>query len=257
MQKEQERFQENSIMEGMISFRAVIDGMEAGVSDRRIERVLFDIDRAKALSRHLSYIKAKSYQHCFSVTAVDKAEIDALAVGSSHGGLLTVCTPRTLPILENASPEPKGFYILLCGIEDPYNFGYALRSLYAAGASGILLPPHNWMSAAGVVCRASAGASEQLPLFECEPEEAIHRFKRQGYKIVAADQPNSTCMWDADLSLPLLLLIGGERRGIPKALLNDCDGIVSINYGRPFPAALSAASAASILAFEIARQNRR
>ncbi len=243
-------------MEGIISFRAVIAGMEAGVNGRRIERVLFDKTRVKALGSHLSYIKAKSYQHHFTVDGVDRAEIDALAVGSSHGGLLTVCTPRTLPSLDGATIEKNGFYVMLCGIEDPYNFGYALRSLYAAGVSGVLLTPHNWMSAAGVVCRASAGASEQMHLYQCEPEEAVACFRSRGYRIVAADQPDSKCMWESDLRFPLLLLVGGERRGIPKALLPQCDAIVSIDYGREFPAALSAASASAILAFEIARQNR-
>lgn len=256
MQKEQERFRESNIMEGMISFRAVIAGIESGNSTRRIERVLFDRSRAKSLGRHLSYIKAKSYQHGFEMVGADSAEIDALAVGSSHGGLLTVCTQRELPSLEGAAIEKNSFYIMLCGLEDPYNFGYALRSIYASGAAGVLLTPHNWMSAAGVVCRASAGASEQMPLYQCEPEEAVTCFRTHGYRIVAADQPDSTPMWETDLSAPLLLLIGGERRGIPKTVLAQCDAIVSIDYGRDFPAALSAASASSILAFEIARQNR-
>lgn len=244
-------------MEGMISFRAVIAGMEAGINKRRIERVLFDKARTKALASHLSYVKAKSYQHHFTVDGVDRAEIDALAVGNSHGGLLTVCTAREIPALEDGAIEPKGFYVMLCGIEDPYNFGYALRSLYAAGASGVLLTPHNWMSAAGVVCRASAGASEQMLLYQCESEDAVARFRKKGYRIVAADQPDSTSMWDTDLHAPLLLLVGGERRGIPKAVIEQCDAIVSIDYGRSFPAALSAASASAILAFEIARQNRK
>lgn len=257
MQKEQERFRDNNIMEGMISFRAVINGIESGVSRRQIERVLFDSSKIKSLGSHLSYIKAKSYQHHFTVEGVNAAEIDALAVGNSHGGLLTVCSARTLPSLEGADIEASGFYVMLCGIEDPYNFGYALRSLYAAGATGVLLPPHNWMSAAGVVCRASAGASEQMPIYQCEPEEAVERLRRAGYKIVAADQPESKCMWETDLTYPLLLLIGGERRGIQKSLLAQCDSIVSIDYGRDFPAALSAASASAILAFEIARQNRK
>ena len=40
MQKEESRFANSTVMEGMISFRAVIRGMESGVSDRSILRVL-------------------------------------------------------------------------------------------------------------------------------------------------------------------------------------------------------------------------
>ncbi len=32
---------------------------------------------------------------------------------------------------------------MLEGIEDPYNFGYAVRSLYAAGADAIVLSPQS------------------------------------------------------------------------------------------------------------------
>ena len=60
----------------------------------------------------------------------------------------------------------------------------------------------------------------------------------------------------ADVKTPVLLVVGGEKRGITRAVLSECDGVVCLDYGRRFGAALSAASAASILAFEIFRQNR-
>jgi 23S rRNA (guanosine2251-2'-O)-methyltransferase len=54
----------------------------------------------------------------------------------------------------------------------------------------------------------------------------------------------------------VLLVVGGEKRGITRAVLEKCDKVISLDYGRRFGAALSAASASSILAFEIYRQNR-
>lgn len=255
MQKEESRFAQSTLMEGMISFRAVIRGMEAGISDRTIERVFYDRTRERQLAGHLSYIKAMHYKLGFEICPVDPAEIDALATGTSHGGLLTVCSERTLPRLTEDCIEENGFYVLTEGIEDPYNFGYALRSLYAAGVTGVLLPPRNWMTAAGVVCRASAGASEQMKLYIAEGPDAADLFHRRGYRVLASDLANSAPMWESNLSLPLLLIVGGERRGISQTLLSRCDGVVRIDYGREFPAALSAASAATVLAFEVLRQN--
>lgn len=72
---------------------------------------------------------------------------------------------------------------MLEGIEDPYNFDYALRSLYAAGADGIILSERNWMTAAGIVCRASAGASELIPLYLCGNDPA-GVMKAAGYRVV-------------------------------------------------------------------------
>lgn len=256
MKKEELRYEDSTLMEGMISFRAVIRGMESGVSRRRILRVLYDRSRERNLAGHLSYVRAMSYQHHFEVIPADPADIDALATGTSHGGILTVCSERTIPALSADAIPNRGFFVLIEGIEDPYNFGYALRSLYAAGVDGILLSPRNWMSAAGVVCRASAGASEQIPLFIAEGTDAADLFHRHGYRVLASDLDHSSPMWESDLTLPLLLIVGGERRGISRALLEKCDGVVRIDYGREFSAALSAASAATVLAFEVLRQNR-
>lgn len=254
MRKEEDKFAPSGIFEGMVSIRAVIAAREAGISDRVIERVLFDRGKADSRRGELGYLRAVSEKHGFTLEAVDGEAISALTTGSSHGGIIAVCGERAFHAPSNIKRD--GFYILLDGIEDPYNFGYALRSVYAAGADGVILSPRNWMSAAGVVCRASAGASELLPIFVCDPSEALAAFRAKGYKIVCAEKKDAVSVYDADMRRPVFLIVGGEKRGISSALLAGADIRVRIDYGRSFPEALSAASAASILAFEVYRQNR-
>ena len=94
MQKEDSRFAESTIMEGMISFRAVIKGIESGISDRPILRVLYDKNRTKQLAGHLSYVKAMHYQYGFELCPVDGGEIDALATGTSHGNNYRIADPE-------------------------------------------------------------------------------------------------------------------------------------------------------------------
>ena len=255
MRKEESRFVSNGVFEGIISIRALIDGARLGTTDRKIECVLYDPERyADARKRpELMWLKKTGERLGFEVAECRREEIDELATGSSHGGLLAIAGERTFG---TPDPVPGGFYMLLEGIEDPYNFGYALRSIYAAGANGVVMTPRNWMSAAGVVCRASAGASELMPLSVAEPEEAVRIFRERGYKIVCADLREAVCAFDADLSRPLLVIVGGERRGISRALLELADLRVLLPYGREFSASLSAASAASIIAYEVLRQNR-
>ena len=74
--------------------------------------------------------------------------------------------------------------------------------------------------------------------------------------MLCADTHNAVSVYDTDCKKPLLLVIGGEKRGITKQMLDSADAIVKIDYGREFKAALSAASASAVLAFEIMRQNR-
>jgi 23S rRNA (guanosine2251-2'-O)-methyltransferase len=141
------------------------------------------------------------------------------------------------------------------GIEDPYNFGYALRSLYAAGCDGIILPERNWMNAAGVVARSSAGASELFPLFKASPDFCIDVFHQKGYEVVCADKRTDNVLGKCELKKPLLLIVGGEKRGISASVLEKTDKLVKIDYAREFSASLSAASATTMFAYEIMRQN--
>ena len=108
-----------------------------------------------------------------------------------------------------------------------------------------------------MVSRASAGASERFTYYTAASDEAVRVFKKRGYKIVCADVDTEDTLEDTALPYPLLLIVGGEKRGISRAVLNEADTVVKISYGRPFDAALSAASATTILAYEIAKQNRK
>lgn len=141
------------------------------------------------------------------------------------------------------------------GIEDPYNFGYSLRSLYAMGCSGIILTERNWMSAAGVVCRSSAGASEMFSMYKSDPKDCIEIFKSKGYTVVCADENTNNILGQCEITLPVLLIVGGEKRGISRAIIDSADMLVKIDYAREFRASLSAASATTMFAYEIARQN--
>ena len=253
--KERDKFENSNIFEGIVSFRAVLNTILEKKTDRQILTVYYDSEKVKKKPKEYSFLKAKSFELGYELLLVDKKEIDGLTLGNSHGGLAFVCTNKSYPVLDGSHVKDDGFYVMLDGIEDPYNFGYSLRSLYASGVTGIILPERNWLGAAGVVCRASAGASEQTDIYIADGN-FIDIYKSKGYKIVCSDLENSIPMYDADLKKPLLLIIGGEKRGISANILENADSIVRIEYGNVFPAALSAASASAILAFEVFRQNR-
>ena len=256
MQKEESKLGESRIMEGMQSIRSVIYGYEQNVNDRRIETVLVDKSKIAALKKELGWLRRVAERMGFEIRECDAAEIDGLAIGRTHGGILALCSERTIPPLRIENVMDCGFYVMLEGIEDPYNFGYALRSLYAAGVDGIVLDERNWMSAAGVVARSSAGASECFRIFQAKPSEAAEIFSQKGYTIVCADRDTPNTLEETEIRFPVFLVVGGERRGISRALLDRADLKVKISYGREFRASLSAASAATILAYEIFRQNK-
>lgn len=252
---------ENLIFEGMTSIRAVIAAIESGESDRKILRIMVAKSRVKARKKELSYLKAMSYKYGFPLDCdMSDEEIDTLSIGGSHGGILMETTARTIPSLSKEAiekiPEGERFFVMLEGIEDPYNFGYAIRSLYAAGVNALILPPRSFISVAGIVCRASAGASETIPTYIVESSsDCAALMKESGVKIVCCDMKNSVSIYDADLKKPLLLVVGGEKRGLTSDILSEADTVIRLDYGRDFPSALSAASAAAVASFEVLRQN--
>ena len=244
------------VFEGMVSVRAVIES-----GSRPIKKLFYDEARIRSHQGELAWLRHRAKESGFEIIICGPGELAELTSGNSHGGVCALCGERALPEIGSQYIKPDGFYLMLEGIEDPYNFGFSVRSAYAAGVDGIILPERNWMDSAGVVCRSSAGASERMPMYTANDPVFVSLFRTAGYKIAAAEIKESVDMWKADLGAPLLLIIGGEKRGISGALLDQCDLRVRISYGRDFNESLPSAAATAILCFEAARRktgkNRR
>lgn len=255
MQKEINKFVDSTVFEGMTSIRAIIKSCDLGINDRRIKVILYDKDKIAKISKEIGYFKAVSDKYGFELKESGSVELDKITLGDSHGGIVAIAGDRTLPCLSKEKIKDGGFYAMIQGIEDPYNFGYALRSLYACGCTGIILPKRNWMSAAGVVARSSAGASELFEMFNAEPSDAVKLFKAAGYTVVCADERTKCLLGECELKKPILLIVGGEKRGISREIIDMADIKVKIDYKREFNASLSAASATTMFAYEIMRQN--
>ena len=257
MRKESVNFRDSTIFEGMTSIRAIIRGVDSGVNDRRISKIFFDKAKIKKIAKEVGYLRAVSGKYGFSVCESCEEEIEKMTLGNTHGGIIAIAEERTVPFLTQENIARDGFYVMIQGIEDPYNFGYAIRSLYACGVLGIILPERNWMSAAGVVARSSAGASEEIPIYSADATEAISIFKKCDYTVVCADIDTDDVLGECELKNPLFLIVGGERRGISRDVLDLADKKVKIEYAREFRASLSAASATTMFAYEIMRQNKK
>lgn len=237
------------VLEGRISVEAALRGEARDVSE---------ILALQPGDRRLARVRALAAERGVPIRMVSTADIDELASGRTHGGVLALAGERRYLPLEQligqAGPSP--FLVMLDGVEDPYNFGAAIRGLYAAGADGLIVRPRSWEQAAGTVARASAGASELIPTAVAETtERAAEICRAAGLRVVcAAARSDALSMHDADLGGPLFLLVGGERRGITRSFLDRADLVVRIPYARPVLGSLGTATAAAVLAFEAMRQ---
>ena len=248
---------DKTILEGFISVEAALNA-----GSRDLHRILVRRDKVggRRPDRALAWLTRTATAQGIPVALTDADALSALTQGNSHGGVVAEAGPRRMVDLAELLPEATGenapFIVMLDGIEDPFNFGYALRALYAAGVDGLVVRPRNWMSAAGTVARASAGASERIPTGVAESaEEAAAFFRQRGLTVAcAAKDDRAVPLFDADLTGPLFLLVGGEKRGITRSFVDQADLLLTIPYGRDFRQSLGTTSAASVLGFEILRQ---
>ena len=245
------------VFEGMTSISSVISAIENYNSPRKIVKILYNSDKKKSKYNELKFLEIKSRELGFELVGVSHTVIDEISNGKTHGGIIAICTKINIPVLNYADQiNENGFYIILDGIEDPFNFAYAVRSVYAAGVDGIIVPTYRFHNAQGLICKGSAGTSELIDMFECDISAAIDIFKSKGYKVASAGIRDSESLYDADLKKPILLIVGGEKRGISSEILSKSDMIVRVDYGKTFKGSLTASSAATVLAFEVYRQNR-
>lgn len=245
---------EETILEGFISVEAAL---RAG--SRALHRIAVRRDKVggRRPDRALAWLIRTATQAGIPVDLTDAEALDDLTQGSSHGGVAAVAGPRRMVEMADLLPADRTpFIVMLDGIEDPFNFGYSLRALYAAGVDGLVVRPRNWMSAAGTVARASAGASEWVPTAVAETAEAAAAFfRQQGLTVAcAAKDDRAVPLFSANLTGPLFLLVGGEKRGVTRSFMDQADLLLEIPYGRAFRQSLGTTSAASVLGFEILRQ---
>ena len=192
------------------------------------------------------------------VRRADPRELDALAHGATHGGILAVCSPklRTTPqrlieLLDASRESP--LLLLLEGVEDARNLGFTIRSAEATGAHAVLIKKHLWDFDPVEVARPASGAYERMPLVQIEDVDPLLQLQRRGVRVFGCVAGAKRSIYDVDLASACLLAIGGEKRGLSGAVRSVCDQFVSIPT-RGDATSLSLSHAASVVLAEAMRQ---
>jgi 23S rRNA (guanosine2251-2'-O)-methyltransferase len=188
-------------------------------------------------------------------------EINRMAHGKTHGGVLALCgikeEPAIKDFLEKLSDYPRAFLLLLEGVDDSHNFGFVIRTSEAMGVHAILLKKHLWDFDSGAVSRASSGAYERMPIimFE-EVEKVITRIKYHGISLLGCIANASKTIYEVDMAKPVMLALGGEKRGLSAAVREHCDRFIKIPMLSDI-GSLSLSHASAILMAEVMRQRMR
>ena len=207
----------------------------------------------------VSEIAALAKERGIVVQYVERAKIESLAGGHRHQGVLAYVAPVPYAELDDIlkAAEAKGeapFLVLLDELEDPHNLGALLRTADATGVHGILIPKRRSVSLNATVAKTSAGAVEYVPVARIgNIAQTLKKLKEKGFWVAGADMDGEKAYYEADLTGPLVLVVGSEGRGMSRLTKEACDFIVSMPMvGRIN--SLNASVAGSILMYESMRQ---
>lgn len=204
-------------------------------------------------------IAALAKERGIVVQYVERAKIEALVGGHRHQGVLAYVAPVPYAELEDIlkAAEAKGeapFLVLLDELEDPHNLGALLRTADATGVHGILIPKRRSVSLNATVAKTSAGAVEYVPVARIgNIAQTLKKLKEKGFWVAGADMDGEKAYYEADLTGPLVLVVGSEGKGMSRLTKEACDFIVRMPMvGRIN--SLNASVAGSILMYESMRQ---
>lgn len=204
-------------------------------------------------------IAALAKERGIVVQYVERAKIESFAGGHRHQGVLAYVAPVPYAELDDIlkAAEAKGeapFLVLLDELEDPHNLGALLRTADATGVHGILIPKRRSVSLNATVAKTSAGAVEYVPVARIgNIAQTLKKLKEKGFWVAGADMDGEKAYYEADLTGPLVLVVGSEGRGMSRLTKEACDFIVSMPMvGRIN--SLNASVAGSILMYESMRQ---
>ena len=131
-----------------------------------------------------------------------------------EGGLRSLVEDR----LVSESEQPL-VLLALDGVQDPHNLGACLRTADAAGVAAVIVPRHGAAGLGPTVSKVAAGAAEQLP-FAAVPSlgRVLRWLGDYGIRVIGTSDSAESGLFEADLTGPLLLVMGSEHRGLSKGI---------------------------------------
>ncbi|MEO7730435.1 MAG: 23S rRNA (guanosine(2251)-2'-O)-methyltransferase RlmB [Kofleriaceae bacterium] len=150
--------------------------------------------------------------------------------------------------------------VALDGVEDPRNLGAILRSAYLLGAHGVIIPEHRAAQVTAIVAKASAGASELVPIAQVgNLVRALDELRELGlWRVAVAATAEAQPIATIDGTMALCLVLGAEGSGVRPLVAKNCDfhAIIPMAEGRGAIGTFNVSVAASLALYEIVRQRQ-
>ena len=181
-------------------------------------------------------------------------ELTEAAGTPDHQGVVAWCEPYPYGDAWELASVERPLVCCLDQVTDPRNLGAVVRSAAGAGATGVVVPAHGASVVTPVVCRASAGAVEHLPV-AVVPNLARYLSEVKGDRLwaYAATADGEVGLWETDLTDGVALVLGAEGKGVRPLVRRTCDATIAIPLA-PGVESLNVSVAAALVLYEARRQ---
>jgi 23S rRNA (guanosine2251-2'-O)-methyltransferase len=192
------------------------------------------------------------------VKRVSVSELDRVTRGGVHQGAvadIAVSSGATLEgLLAGAGPAP--LIVVLDGVEDPHNVGAILRTVDAAGATGVVRQSRHAAPLGGATAKASAGAAAHVQVADVvNIARALEQLKASGVWTVGLAGDSGKRYDEIDWTLPSAVVVGAEGHGLRRLVRERCDWLVSIPMSGHVQS-LNVSVATGVALFEAVRQRK-
>ena len=190
------------------------------------------------------------------VREIGARELGGVAPGATIAARCSAFRYRDEVDLPAADSQLPGLVIVLDGIQDPQNLGAIVRTAEAAGAAALCIPARRAAQVTPAVVRASAGATEHLPVYRVTNiTRTLDRLKSLGYWTVGLSA-DATMRWDGlDYQQAVALVVGAEGQGLRRLVAASCDHLVALWMGGRVQS-LNASAAFAAVVYEVVRQQQ-
>lgn len=194
------------------------------------------------------------------VREVLPSQLASMAGTESHQGFAARVSPFACEDLADVLPPAGGagpeLLLALDSIQDPHNFGALLRTALCAGVQAVIVPKDRSAPPTPAVSRVSAGALEHTRLVQVTNlVRSLELVKTRGSWVAGLAREARDTVFSTDWTMPLVLVIGGEGKGMRPLVKKACDLLVSIPQAGPLDS-LNASVAAAVTLYEVFRQRQ-
>lgn len=231
--------------------------IEALNSDVRIDRILIQNGLSGSL---VTELKSELRDKGVPFQYVPSEKLDRLTQ-SNHQGVVATVSPikyhsfqELVPSLQEQGRVP--FVVLLDHVTDVRNMGAIVRTIECAGADAVVVPESGSARISEDAIKTSSGALLRVPVCrEQNLKTVLNLAKQYGLQVVAATEKASQSYLSVDFTLPTLLLMGSEEKGISPDLLKLSDVRASLPIMGEVQS-LNVSVAAAVFMYEALRQRQ-